>query len=120
MACHNIADVGGLGGGTLGPDLTEVYKKYGEGDLLSALKAFPFPTMKPIYENRPLTTEEQAHLKSLFQETAGFHPGTPAWKLSLIAAGGFLVLIVLVHIIWKARLVAVRRPLVKEAIREEA
>ena len=120
MACHNIADAGGLGGGTLGPDLTEVYEKYGEEGLLSALKAFPFPTMKPIYDNRPLTADEQTHLKSLFEKTAGLHPGTPAWKLSLIAAGGFLVLIVLVHLIWKARLVAVRRPLVKEATREEA
>ena len=120
MACHNIADVGGLGGGTLGPDLTEVYRKYGEEGLLSALKTLPFPTMMPTYDNRPLTAEEQAHLKSLFQKTAGLHPGPPTWKLSLIAAGEFLVLIVLVHIIWKARLVAVRRPLVKEAIRKEA
>ncbi len=29
MSCHSISGIGALGGGTLGPDLTDAYRKYG-------------------------------------------------------------------------------------------
>jgi mono/diheme cytochrome c family protein len=117
IACHNISDAGFLGGGTLGPDLTQAYKKYGDKGLLSVLQTSPFPTMKPIYGTRPLTVAEQAHLKSFFQTMVVQEPSSSAGRLVLIALGGFLVLNVLFHLIWRSRLAAIRRPLVEEAMK---
>ncbi len=114
MACHSIAGIGALGGGTLGPDLTKTFDKYGEAGLPSVLAALPFPLMSPIYKDRPLTTDEQGHLMAFFQEVSETAPAQPTGQLGLLAAGGFLVLIVLVQVVWRRRLQGVRRSLVEQ------
>lgn len=92
IACHSVAGVGPLGGGSLGPDLTHVYTRYGEAGLASALGSLPFPTMQGIFANRPLTLGEQADLAAYFKEAdlspaAGIPPSSGLfWGLGVIGA----------------------------------
>ncbi|MBI4299894.1 MAG: c-type cytochrome [Chloroflexi bacterium] len=115
LACHSIAGVGALGGGTLGPDLTQAFTKFGDSGLTSILTTLPFPIMKPVFGERPLTPQEQTDLKAFLQEAAqakrsNLSPGI----LLLIGMGGALVLIALGNIMWRQRRVSgVRRPLVE-------
>ena len=61
MACHSVGGIGALGGGQLGPDLTAVGARYGGAAGLDAFVAgTPTPTMKAVWSQHPLTTEERA------------------------------------------------------------
>ena len=114
IACHNIAGIGALGGGTLGPDLTQAFNKYGEASLLSVLATLPFPSMASIYDNRPLTPEEQVDLKAFLRVASAQQPTRSTGQLGLLALGGFLALMVLAQVVWRRRLRGVRRPLVEQ------
>lgn len=114
IACHDIAGVGALGGGALGPDLTQTHAKFGADGTAAMLANLSFPTMIPIFGTRPLTPEEQAHLAALFQQTAEVGPpAQPVGQLALAAAAGAALLFGVMHLLWRRRLTAVRRPLVK-------
>ena len=67
MACHSVAAIGALGGGTMGPDLSRAYTKLG-----AALIAWPttMPVMRPIYAGAPLTDQEQADLLAFLKGEA--------------------------------------------------
>lgn len=69
IACHSTAGISAVGGGVLGPDLTHVFGRLGDAGLSSALVALPYPTMKGVFVNAPLTPQEQADLFAYFQET---------------------------------------------------
>jgi mono/diheme cytochrome c family protein len=91
IACHTVAGVGALGGGNLGPDLTRVYQKLGDAGMAQALSTLPFPTMKPLYVNKPLTKEEQSDLRAFFawanqQNVPSVAPDT-AWIWSISGLG---------------------------------
>ncbi|MEO0294418.1 MAG: c-type cytochrome [candidate division WOR-3 bacterium] len=58
ISCHSIKNLFTFGGGKLGPDLSLSFKNYGEEGLKLALKDIPFPTMVPVYKNKPLLEEE--------------------------------------------------------------
>ncbi|MGB3399386.1 MAG: c-type cytochrome [Candidatus Deferrimicrobiaceae bacterium] len=114
VSCHAISGLPGVGG-TLGPDLTQTYNDYGEEAITPVLAAFPFPSMKPIYDARPLTPEEQANLKAFLRVSAEGEPsGEKGWFL-LLGLGGFLLVTGLAHIVWRKRLSEVRRPLLRRA-----
>ncbi len=113
MVCHNAAGVGDLGGGTLGPDLSSAADKYGDKGLTSVLTTIPFPTMKPIYGDRPLTSEEQVHLKSFLEGNVSQQAKEPLGPLTIMAVWVFLGCFLLPHLVWKSRLSPVRRRLVK-------
>ncbi len=114
IACHDAAGIGALGGGALGPDLTQTYAKFGADGTASLLVNLSFPTMLPVFSNHPLTPEEQAHLTAFFQQTAETgQPAQPVGQLALLAAAGAALLFVAAHLLWRRRLGAVRRPLVK-------
>ncbi|KAA3647352.1 MAG: cytochrome C [Chloroflexi bacterium] len=66
VACHTVGRVSAYGGGSLGPDLTHVYERYGEAGLASSLGGLPFPTMQGIYRDHPLSPQEQADLLAFF------------------------------------------------------
>ncbi len=68
QACHSVEGVGMIGGGTLGPDLTHVYTRYGREGLAASLGSLPFPTMQSIFATRQLTTTEKADLLAFFAE----------------------------------------------------
>lgn len=104
MACHSIAGVGALGGGALGPDLTTAASKFGPG-LASVLASLPFPTMTPIFTNRPLTPDEQAHLRAFIgQATVAARSPQAIGQLTVLAVVGAALGLGLAHVTWRRRL----------------
>jgi hypothetical protein len=62
------------------------------------LDALPFPTMVPIYDGRPLTSEERAHLTAFLLPAAQQGPPQGGWRLealALLVAGGLFLLLAL-------------------------
>lgn len=66
MGCHTAGNVGGLGGGNLGPDLSKAHSKFGEEGLAASIQNVTFPTMVGVYAESPLTPPEVAHLTAFF------------------------------------------------------
>ena len=105
MACHSAARIKYLGGGNLGPDLTTAYQALGEG-IVSMLVNVPFPIMKPIFDSHPLTTPEAQDLAAFLQVAASQQRENPTTR-------------VLGLIIWRGRLVSVRKAMVDRSVRED-
>ena len=112
ISCHNVAGVGALSGGTLGPDLTNVHDRYGEAGLAAALKGLPFPTMRGVYEEKPLTDDEAADIFAYFVQSSQGTSEPVNLSFVLIGLGGFLLLLLFFQLIWRKRLLGVRIPLV--------
>lgn len=100
VACHTVGRVSAYGGGSLGPDLTHVYGRYGEAGLASSLGGLPFPTMQGVYRDHPLSPQEQSDLLAFFSwsdaqstEIAADQFATPFWIWGLAGAAAlFLVM----------------------------
>lgn len=115
MGCHNIGSNGLLGGGTLGPDLTGASTRYNDASLAAALASLPWPTMKPIFSDQPLTPQEQADLR-LFIHSASSQKQTNQEVLVMaISLAGFIAAVVFFVFLYRHRLRGVRRPLVERA-----
>ena len=112
ISCHNVAGVGALAGGTLGPDLTNVHDRYGEAGLAAALTGLPFPTMRGVYTDKPLTEDEAANLFAYFALSSQGTSEPVNLSFVLIGLGGFLLIMLLFQLIWRKRLLGVRIPLV--------
>ena len=115
MGCHNIDGAGILGGGTMGPDLTQTFATYGDADLASVLDNIPFPTMKPIYANHPLTPEEQADLRAYIQAAADQPQADRELLILALSLAGTIAAMIAIGIVWRRRLWGVRRPMVDQA-----
>lgn len=115
ISCHSNSEIGALGGGSLGPDLTNVYARYGEAGLASALKSLPFPTMQGVFGDKPLTETEAANLYAYFVQTdqTAPRPLDMTVPFVVIGFGASLVLGLAGHLTWRRRLTGVRRPLLK-------
>jgi mono/diheme cytochrome c family protein len=104
IACHTISGVAALGGGSLGPDLTQVYQRYGDAGLASALNTIPFPTMQGVFVNQPMTPQEQANLHALFKWAQTNAPPTSKqltpWFFAGIGLVGALVLFGVMIFYW--------------------
>lgn len=57
-SCHRVAGRGG----NLGPDLTGVHARLGEGPLISAITKAAYKIMAPHYQRHPITPQEALHL----------------------------------------------------------
>lgn len=119
LACHNIAGIGSLGGGALGPDLTGAFTKYG-GDvgLANFLATTPTITMNAVWTRQPFTPQEQADLREYLKQAA--NAALPAQTTTLVfglAAGGCIILLAAAQLTWRKRLSGVRRPLVERMTR---
>lgn len=117
MTCHSIAGLGVLGGGALGPDLTNAYGKYG-GDvgLANFLATVPTVTMNAVWNSHPLTLVEQDDLRAFLQQASiAQNPPQMVWQLALIATAGTILLLLAAGFIWRKRLVSVRRTMVQRA-----
>lgn len=116
VSCHDVSGVGWLGGGALGPDLTNVYDRLGERQGLTAwLSAPPTPSMSALYRARPLSEEEVHALMAFFADSAAQpREASSAGKMKLLLLGfaGTAVLLVLFERIWRNRFRGVRRRLV--------
>lgn len=117
IACHDTADLGLPGGGILGPDLTQVVQRYGgEAGLRGALGTIAFPSMVPLYQNRPLSPQEQADLAAYFAQTqAQAAPNRTLRSLAVyLLAFAALDVLVVGLFLWQRRLPHHRRlPLVR-------
>ncbi len=123
ISCHSVTSIN-IMGGTLGPNLSGVYKQIGENGLKFVLKSVPFPTMKPIYRTRPITKQERNDLLAFLKYSSKVNQSKGAGKinrsrgkgLGLLISGVsiFVVLMILLPIIWKNRLFTVRRSLVEK------
>jgi len=115
IACHSVSGAGELGGGDLGPDLTRVFDRFGADGLAPVLAAPPFPTMRPIFADLPLSPQEQADLIAFLKSTSQAAPTDLTGKLVLIALLLFVIFMVLAQVIWRGRRTGVRRQLVEQA-----
>jgi len=104
IACHSIAGSGVLGGGSLGPDLTHAFNKYGgAAGMSSTLANLPFPTMQGIFTTRPLTLAEQADLLAFLQQadqSAQTNSPTSGWFFLLLSLLGTAALFGVMLLFW--------------------
>ncbi|MBI4395935.1 MAG: c-type cytochrome [Elusimicrobia bacterium] len=80
-ACH----LAGGSGGTLGPDLSGVFKKMGQTPLISAIKNSDYKVMRGTYGSHPIKDEEALHLAAFLETAEGL---TPARKWPIHGVGG--------------------------------
>ncbi|PTL77736.1 cytochrome C [Vitiosangium sp. GDMCC 1.1324] len=78
IGCHNVRDIGVVGGGTLARDLTFSFARLGERKMTPALKEMAFPLMKELYGKAPLVDAEQYALKAYLAQVS--RDGTPPRK----------------------------------------
>ncbi len=112
FSCHDIASIPFPGGGTLGPNLTGSFAKFGPTEMNSILATLPFPTMKPLFDSHPLILQEQQDLEAFLQKGGVQSLIGRGVEIGLAAVGGLIILIILAWIIWQNRLGNVREALV--------
>lgn len=102
-SCHTAGDVGNLGGRSLGPDLTDVYQRFGGEAGTSAWLANPAsPTMIPIFGDKPLTEAEIDDLVAFLADAPDQEkPSTSVDWLTLAGLAGVLILIGGMAIAWR-------------------
>jgi mono/diheme cytochrome c family protein len=119
VSCHRLAGLGGLGGGTFGPDLTRIHERLrGRRGLDAWLTRPPTPVMRALYGTAPLQDPERLALVALLEDTAVRQAGAPAGSTAaFVGAGavGALLALVAIGLTWWRRFSAVRRPLVDRA-----
>ena len=95
VTCHTAAGIRFPYGGTMGPDLTKEYSKLGPQGLAVALKTLYFPAMTALFQNRPLTANEQkqlaAFLQSIDQRTPPASPARALVMLSIVVLAGLFL-----------------------------
>lgn len=117
ISCHEIAGEGFLGGGLLGPDLTEAYGRLGGKKAIAAWLANPSSeTMSPIYKKHPIDEDEVLPLVAFLKNKAeGKDIVSDAHDFNFMIFGfiGLALCLVLFDLAWGNRLRAVRKPMVK-------
>ena len=113
VGCHSIAGTGILGGGTLGPDLTQVNVKYTLPELINILQNPNFPLMSKVFAGKNITDEEIVRLVALFQDKKTAQPLAAKFAMYFLYLGIGLtvVLIVFFNWIWRFRFTGVRKSL---------
>lgn len=121
VSCHTLGTMGGLGGGRLGPDLTNVFDRLGGRQGLGAwLSSPPTPTMQAVFGPHALKPEEILPLLALFNDAnsrsqaAGSSDTAKFFAYGLI---GMLIGLVLLQVAWRGRIRSVRRPIVRAHMR---
>lgn len=122
MGCHSIGDHGLLGGGNMGPNLTEVSDRLTQNDMVSILAnsgAKISQVMEPIYTTHPLTETEQADLIVFMTESAGGPETDREWLVVAISLGGFAAAVAFFGILYRNRLRGVRKVLVRDSLKSQ-
>ena len=117
IACHALKTTPFPGGGSLGPDLSLVFKKLGKQKGLTAwLSTPPTPVMSALFRKTPLKKEDVTALVAVFQDSAKAGEVSESVILKLVASGlaGALVILVFFSLYWKDRLTVVRQSLMDE------
>ncbi len=112
LACHGISGigvgVGDLGGGALGPNLTD--SKLGD-----AMVLWPetIPPMQAIFTEKPLTDGEKADLLAFFRSASvAERPTEAVYQLAGLAVIGLGLILGAAHLMWIRRSRSVRRTMV--------
>ncbi|MGI9429141.1 MAG: c-type cytochrome [Bythopirellula sp.] len=117
VSCHSMHDTPSLGGGRLGPDLTNIYERLeGRAPLSAWLMAPATETMQPIFKNHPLSAEEIHALVAYFESTTAERPANAATgRVTFLLSGlaGAVLGVFFLDTIWKRRFHSVRRSLVE-------
>jgi ubiquinol-cytochrome c reductase cytochrome c subunit len=108
QACHTVAGVGFLGGGSLGKDLTEAAKRLGGEGGLSAILKNPtaWPVMREAYKDKPLTEAEAAALAAFLVQVSKEAPRPPSLYLGRFLVAGLVLFALLLFyqiILWQMR-----------------
>ncbi len=116
-ACHDTAALARPGGGTMGPDLTDVVARIGLQGVQTGLATLYFPTMAPLFDAHPLTVDEQRALAAFLQSGDTRQPRATAGTVSLggIALAGWVVLVGITAVAGRSRIRSVRRDLLTRA-----
>lgn len=121
MGCHSVGENGLLGGGAMGPNLTDVAKTRSQAEIFGVLSnrgPVVSPVMKPIFTDAPLTAQEQADLLAFLQSAQGQPKADrEPWIFGISLAGTAFGAAVL-GFIYRNRLRSVRRALVEKAQKE--
>lgn len=124
-SCHSVNDVGTLGGGTLGPDLTAANIKYKDPELILILQNPNFPTMTEMFRDHKLNDEEIVQLFAYLKHAKEVNPNAPV--VATTAAGsidpkflvmGFVISILSLfglNFIWRKRHQGVREDIVRRS-----
>lgn len=118
MGCHSVGNNGLLGGGALGPDLTNVTTRRTPSELVATLSGATTtlsPVMQPIYAEHPLTTAEQADLIAFVTASAGQPESNYELLLLGISTAGFFAAVGMIQLVFRHRLRGVRKPMVDKA-----
>ncbi len=119
ITCHSTREIGGLGGGLLGPDLTEAYSRLeGRKAIAAWLAAPPSLTMQPVFRDKPLEPDEVLAVVAYLKDVA--ERGVPAAApptLAFVLSGfsGAAAVLVLFDYLWRRRFRDVRRSLVEQS-----
>jgi mono/diheme cytochrome c family protein len=117
VSCHGMYDTPALGGGRLGPDLTNVYERLkGRAALSAWLMAPGTETMQPIFRNHPLSADEIHALVAYFESTAAERPANSSTdQVAFLLSGlvGAVLGVFFLDALWKRRFQSVRRLLVE-------
>ncbi|MFN4231615.1 c-type cytochrome [Thermus sp.] len=107
QACHTVAGVGFLGGGSMGKDLTDAAKRLGgEAGLTALLQNPAFPVMREAYKGKALTEVEAAALAAFLAQVSNEvpRPASPYLGRFLVAGLVLLGLLLLYQaILWQLR-----------------
>lgn len=117
MSCHSISGIGALGGGTLGPDLSNAIQQYGGvSGIENILASLPSPTMNAVWAKDPLTPQEIADVSAFIKEASVTErPLNSISQLALLAVVGLVILAIVIATYWRRRLLSVRIAMVTNA-----
>lgn len=123
LSCHAVQGISAIGGGRLGPDLTQILNKLkGREGLFGWLSSPPTATMQPIFKQHPLDESERIALVAFLDKARENRPEEPAARLNffLLGLAGTAGGLALCDYLWRRRFRAVRQVLVQNQDKEHA
>lgn len=121
MGCHSVGNNGLLGGGAMGPDLTDVSTRLSQDEIVSILTNSGLtlsPVMQPIFTAHPLTETEQADMIAFLNASVGQPESNKEIWVFGISLAGFVAAVGALGFIYRGRLRSIRRALVNKAQKE--
>ena len=121
MGCHSVGENGLLGGGVLGPNLTNVSTKRSDAEIIGFLSntgTVISPVMQPIYNQHSLTESEQADLIAFIKSSVGERETDRELLVVGISIIGTLGAATVLGFVYRNRLRRVRAAMVEEAEKE--
>jgi mono/diheme cytochrome c family protein len=122
VSCHTVrGSGGGLPGGRLAKDLTNVYARLGDEGLDNALKSPAFPLMNKVFADHPIDPAEAFQLRAfLYKANLGGEPAKgDEWSVPLAGGLGSFGVLMGLNVAWRRRLRGVRGPLTKNGNHKE-